>query len=646
MSKDQEPDDAVLERSTQLPDEIREAHQTGADYLKWKLIIVAALGAAALGLTDKGQPMFILLALIPFVCIYVDLLCADLAYRVIIIGTFYAEMRHDLYERYTQRNRNLYQSGDWAVHYSTYGICFVVAAVGLVRQYLLPPDVRSFLHWPLTMPILENDILISAALVGLISACLTQVATQRLMKKLTPVADLSRAESTSLDSLMRDAYDAQQFEALNTFIMQKGVFIFHSLPNGLFPAAAVGANDASGYQNVWVRDNIHVAHAHYACGDTATAARTLSTLMRFFQKERHRFHDIIEDRPAGDKPVLADNPMNRPHIRFDGRELKELDQKWSHAQNDALGYFLWCYSKLARQRIVSTDDGALRCLGYFVLYFEAIQYWQDADSGHWEETPKVQASSIGCVVAGLREFRELMKELHWPDLSEGGARVDSALLDRLCARGEAALDQILPCESISPENCYRRYDSALLFLIYPLGVLDCAGPHASLVLQDVKTHLQGDYGIRRYLGDSYWFPDYKKVPRGKRTSDFSGGIEERNAHLRLGDEAQWCIFDPIMSVIYGQRYLFHKESGDAVRAAECLRWQTFYLNRSLSQLTRKSGQFPDYRAPEAYFLEKGRYVPNDHTPLLWTQANLWLALHHMQASLAAAADHDQPQVHD
>ena len=36
---------------------------------------------------------------------------------------------------------------------------------------------------------------------------------------------------------------------------------------------------------------------------------------------------------------------------------------------------------------------------------------------------------------------------------------------------------------------------------------------------------------------------------------------------------------------------------------------------------------------ELYFLKQGRYVPNAHTPLAWTQANQALALHLVKKSV-------------
>ncbi len=61
--------------------------------------------------------------------------------------------------------------------------------------------------------------------------------------------------------------------------------------------------------------------------------------------------------------------------------------------------------------------------------------------------------------------------------------------------------------------------------------------------------------------------------------------------------------------------------------------QTEYLNRSLAQITAENqGNVPAFRCPELYYLEEGRYVPNDHVPLLWTQANLMLAMNLMEHS--------------
>jgi len=60
---------------------------------------------------------------------------------------------------------------------------------------------------------------------------------------------------------------------------------------------------------------------------------------------------------------------------------------------------------------------------------------------------------------------------------------------------------------------------------------------------------------------------------------------------------------------------------------ESRRLQVHYLNRALKQLVPDPNGSGALLCPEAYFLEDGAYVPNDHIPLQWAQANLKLALH-------------------
>ena len=270
-------------------------------------------------------------------------------------------------------------------------------------------------------------------------------------------------------------------------------------------------------------------------------------------------------------------------------------------------------------------DGEL--LALFALYFERIRYWEDEDSGHWEERRKVEASSIGTVVAGLRALRELLAKNTALACRFGVREVTKDVLDGLIEAGEQTLATILPAECVQPDPLKaRRYDAALLFLVYPLEVVDDA--MSQRIVGDVLEHLQGEYGIRRYLGDSYWTADYKdKLPPEELTADVSERQEERDALARPGEEAQWCIFDPIVSVIAGRRYLCTGDPADLER-------QVHHLNRSLGQITGPDCPQGELRCPEAYYLEHGRYVPNDHVPLLWTQANLWLALLAMEKSAA------------
>ena len=422
--------------------------------------------------------------------------------------------------------------------------------------------------------------------------------------------------------LIKTEYKLSELERIVSLLQDRGTFDFPTLDNGLFPAAIVSdSTQYTGYAAVWVRDNIYLAHAHYLSGEIETALKCVRCLMQYFTQHQDRFKKII------DGEVNPDNVMQRPHVRFNGEDLTEIDQKWQHAQNDALGYFLWFYCRLIANRLLQPSPEELEILSLFALYFEAIAYWQDKDSGHWEEDRKVSASSIGVVVASLQCFKKLFTEHDSiSDYYQNQNRsITLELLDNLIDRGIAALEKILPAECIQPKKA-RRYDAALLFLIYPLEVLDDA--KSDCIVEDVIKNLQGEYGISRYLNDSFWCRNYSDLPETIRTSistEREQWLQEHERGLEPGEEAQWCIFDPILSIIFGLRF-------QQTRQAKYLEQQTSYLNRSLGQLTANS-QFGGFKCPELYYLNQGKYVPNDATPLLWTQANLYAALKIMEQSL-------------
>lgn len=423
-----------------------------------------------------------------------------------------------------------------------------------------------------------------------------------------------------LASKVRSTYSRDEISDLWVLLREQGTLDFKALPNGLFPAAALTHEKAfTGYSHVWVRDNVFVAYAKYMNGEVEPARKTARALMQYFARYQHRFTDII------DGNADTSDPMSRPHIRFNGAKLEETSEKWAHAQNDALGYFLWFFCMLLRANALDFTSEAVRILQLFPRYFQKISYWQDEDSGHWEEVRKISASSIGVVVAGLKELYKLISEATVSGSSL--LKPDIELVRELIVRGEEALKTILPAECIQSDPAKsRRYDAALLFLTYPLRIVD--PEMAVTIVSDIIRELQGEIGIRRYPLDSYWAPDYKeKLKPAERTADFSENLATRNKLLPWpGLEAQWCIFDPIVSCYFGMRF-------QTTQAREDLEKQTEYFNRALGQITSaENAAFTPFRCPELYYLEKGQYVPNDHVPLLWTQANLLLALNMMRAN--------------
>lgn len=360
--------------------------------------------------------------------------------------------------------------------------------------------------------------------------------------------------------------------------------------NGIYPAVGgLVSTSVTGYQNAWLRDNVMVAYSRLEIGDVEAAVACTRGLMRFVESQAPRFAAIIA------RPSLKENVESRPQVRFEANSLRELAEGWSHAQNDALGYVLWFRARLHNLGFCPLEASEREVIQLFIRYFDAIRYWEDPDSGAWEEARKLNSSSVGAVVAGLEEARV------------AGASV----ADSLIASGRDVLVRQLPLESLK----LRGADAAVLFLVYPLEVVRDSNTR-DLIVHLMQARLEGEMGFRRYIGDSYYCQDYDRwFPPELRSIDWSERIELRDEYLRPGCEAQWCLFDSLVSIIFGRLY------GDR-------RQQARYLNRAIGQLT------PAKECPELYFLREGHWTPNPNTPLLWAEANLSLALNEARRSPA------------
>jgi hypothetical protein len=430
-----------------------------------------------------------------------------------------------------------------------------------------------------------------------------------------------------LRPLLRERYGAGDVDALAGVLGAWGVLDLPALSNGLYAAVARPAPgvEETGYGHTWVRDTVHVAHVAWERGDVASAARTAAALRAWFLREAPRFLACIRG-----EADLAD-PMQRPHVRFVGATLEESPQWWPHAQNDALGYGLWFLSRAALSGMLPLDDATADLLLRFPRYFDAVRFATDRDSGHWEEGRKLNASSIGTVLAGLVALRGLLRAR--PGLS---AREGAALVEPLLEQGRAALAALLPDESRgnADPRLDRGADAALLFLLHPLRVV--SGDAADAIVERVGRELLGPHGIRRYRGDSYWCADYKRnFDASVRTAGFGDDLAGRDATLVPGTEAQWCLFDPVLSCWHGWRFLathdpFHRER------------QAWHWNRALGQITGEDDARGAGLCPEAWWMPDSReprhWEPNDDTPLLWTQAALVSALGALRQTAAFAKE--------
>jgi len=403
-------------------------------------------------------------------------------------------------------------------------------------------------------------------------------------------------------------WTATDCRRLRALLSQHHSLEIERLPTDLFAAGGqtsqtVGVN----YHATWLRDTVHVAHAHLVCGREEVAEAVGRALVKYLARQTPRARAVIAD------PSLKADPMRRPHVRFDGLTLDELEEKWSHAQNDALGYTVWFVCQLILSRRLAADSETLVTLSLFVRYFAAIEYWHDEDSGHWEEVRKISASSIGCVVAALEAWRQV--EFRHP------LNLSDEQLRSLLEPGWTSLHNLLPAECLQDDPVkYREADAATLFLIYPLNLLDRA--MADRVITRVSSRLQGGIGIKRYVGDSFYCRDYERRVaelNSRPTEDFSDDIARRDALFTPGTEAEWCLFDSTLATVFAHWYLTDSAGDDWERLMH-------HWNRALRQLTAANSMYgAEMQCPELYYEEGGQIRTSRVVPLLWSQANLWTA---------------------
>lgn len=377
---------------------------------------------------------------------------------------------------------------------------------------------------------------------------------------------------------------------------------FPQLRSGLFPAANFDnlEKDETGMANAWSRDSAFIGLILLKTQPSDVVEKAARGLIDRLHMVRSSFKNAIKNGHA------PEDDKERPPVRFAGQG-SEPRYDWANAQNDALGYSLQFIGAAVKSGNLEISDEDKVVLDTVVFYLDAVKYWQDAESGHWEEIKKVNASSIGTVIAGLQAVHDIVS--------------DPNVVMELIKTGRAALNSILPDESKTP-GMERLFDSALVFLVEPQGVV--TDEMAATIIAGTEQNLMGEHGFRRYNGDSYWGPDYREhFLLGDRAADFSDpkDMAQRDQYLYPGGEAQWTFIDPMVAAYYSRRYQKTGNSEDAQKA------QTF-MARSLSCIIthQKDGGERVWRLPELFFIEKGIWVPNDHLGLLWGQANLLYGL--------------------
>lgn len=244
--------------------------------------------------------------------------------------------------------------------------------------------------------------------------------------------------------------------------------------SGLF--AASKKNIGTGYDKAWLRDNFYECLAFEVVEDFDTVRKTYRAILDIFKKHEKKIDYAISNKPEYTHQYI--------HPRYNPQTFEEYWEEWGNKQNDSIGCILFKIGELEARGAGSIikDEDDLRVIQKLVWYLSTLEYWNDPDSGMWEENQEIHASSVGACVAGLSAIAVV-------DLID--------VPERLLESGRAVLRELLPRESKE-----KFTDLALLSLIWPYNVV--TPEEREVILQNVEYHLLKDHGVIRYKGDRYY----------------------------------------------------------------------------------------------------------------------------------------------
>ncbi|HUY62674.1 MAG TPA: glycoside hydrolase family 15 protein [Candidatus Paceibacterota bacterium] len=276
--------------------------------------------------------------------------------------------------------------------------------------------------------------------------------------------------------------------------------------SGLFSAST--QNVGTGYDKAWLRDNFYECLAFEVLGDYDTVRKTYHAILDIFKKHEYKIDYAISKKPAHTHEYI--------HPRYNPVTFDEYWEEWGNKQNDSVGCILFEVGTMEKRQPGSLvrDEDDRRILQKLVWYLSTLEYWHDSDSGMWEESQEVHASSVGACLAGLLHARDIP-----------GIEVPDALIEK----GQERLPALLPRESEQ-----KFVDLALLSLIWPYDIV--TEDEARAIVQNVEYHLLRSRGVIRYKGDRY----YNKNPDGwSEEAEWTFGLSWLAIiHKKLGDEAK------------------------------------------------------------------------------------------------------------
>ncbi|MCF7872562.1 glycoside hydrolase family 15 [Candidatus Woesearchaeota archaeon] len=291
--------------------------------------------------------------------------------------------------------------------------------------------------------------------------------------------------------------------------------------SGLF--AASRKDVGTGYDKSWLRDNFYECLAFIILEDWETVEKTYNALIEIFLRHEYKIDCAIQNKPQHKHEYI--------HARFHPKTFDEFWEDWGNKQNDSIGAILYMIGTLENhhQKSMIKNENHTRIINKLIKYLESIRYWEDIDSGMWEENEEIHASSVGACLAGLKSIKNCK-----------GIKVPEELI----TKGQEALNQLLPRESKT-----KFVDLALLSLIYPYNIVN--EEQKKQILENTEYHLLKNKGVIRYKNDYY----YNKNPDGH------------------SEEAEWTFGLSWLAIIYEKEN--NKEKAD------------FFINQMLQTQTKE-----------------------------------------------------------
>lgn len=438
---------------------------------------------------------------------------------------------------------------------------------------------------------------------------------------------------------------------------------------GFAPAATratSGQKDDTNYDAIWVRDNVWVYFSFLKDPNRkGDAKKLLMALWDYYATDAQiqRFENIISN------PSLKTDQMAMPHIRFNGSSPTLDDvmvdgkpQIWNHRQIDAHGLFFIALGEAFLNGSVQPEElteNRFKVLSLYPLFLKKIQFYDYEDAGAWEELPRKNTSSIGLATRSLQVWKQLLyqennasvivfRKKFFTLLNKANANIQATWskknLQALENKGLHTVKYQLTLGGESPDYPpedvhFRLADSALIFLIQPSPLDGLTEDEMRRILLIVD-RLQRQFGILRYLNDSYQSGNYWIEPPStdKDNPALTGDTSSKAAFLwRLKQlipdtEAQW-FFDSLHVLV---RLHLAKITKDKCLRQQDLYFATIHLKRALGQITGENQITADgikvesWNAPESIntivINNDKRYLPSPIVPLNWAKAGLSMAL--------------------